>query len=98
MESEGSDQQGISGVATPGSRRLGDRVFAGQRQDRRFAEAAPKGTALPHMPNPYIVKTDAQIVLDEFLDLRVRGIPARLLSEAHGVAVIPNVMAEAIDR
>jgi lipid-binding SYLF domain-containing protein len=35
---------------------------------------------------------DAQIVLDEFLDLRVRGIPARLLSEAHGVAVIPNVI------
>ena len=34
----------------------------------------------------------AQIVLDEFLDLRVRGIPAGLLSEAHGVAIIPNVI------
>ena len=27
-------------------------------------EAAPKGGALPHMPNPYIVQTDAQVVID----------------------------------
>src|SRR5688500_11544257 len=41
---------------------------------------------------PDLTVQNAQIVLDEFLDLRVRGIPARLLSEAHGVAVIPNVI------
>ena len=28
------------------------------------AEAAPKGKALAHMPNPYIVQTDTQVVLD----------------------------------
>lgn len=31
-------------------------------------------------------------VLREFLDLRVKQIPASLLSEAHGVAIIPNVI------
>jgi lipid-binding SYLF domain-containing protein len=31
-------------------------------------------------------------VLKEFLDLRVKQIPASLLSEAHGVAIIPNVI------
>jgi lipid-binding SYLF domain-containing protein len=31
-------------------------------------------------------------VLNEFLELKVKGIPAGLLSEAHGVAIIPNVI------
>src|SRR5262245_42119336 len=31
-------------------------------------------------------------VLREFLELRVKQIPASLLSEAHGVAIIPNVI------
>ena len=31
-------------------------------------------------------------VLKEFLDLRVKQIPASLLAEAHGVAIIPNVI------
>lgn len=34
----------------------------------------------------------ATTVLNEFLDLKVKGIPAGLLSEAHGVAIIPNVI------
>lgn len=34
----------------------------------------------------------ANEVLQEFLDLRVKQIPASLLSEAHGVAIIPNVI------
>ncbi|MEX2172981.1 MAG: lipid-binding SYLF domain-containing protein, partial [Pirellulaceae bacterium] len=31
-------------------------------------------------------------VLKEFLDLRVKGIPASLLAEAHGVAIVPGVI------
>lgn len=34
----------------------------------------------------------ATAVLNEFLDLRVKGIPASLLAEAHGVAIIPGVI------
>jgi lipid-binding SYLF domain-containing protein len=34
----------------------------------------------------------ANEVLKEFLDLRVKQIPASLLAEAHGVAIIPNVI------
>ena len=34
----------------------------------------------------------ATTVLDEFLDLQVKGIPAGLLSEAHGVAIVPGVI------
>jgi len=34
----------------------------------------------------------ANDVLKEFLDLRVKQIPASLLAEAHGVAIIPNVI------
>jgi lipid-binding SYLF domain-containing protein len=34
----------------------------------------------------------ATVVLDEFLDLEVKGIPAGLLSEAHGVAIVPGVI------
>jgi lipid-binding SYLF domain-containing protein len=34
----------------------------------------------------------AQEVLGQFLDLRVKDIPAALLSEAHGVAIIPGVI------
>jgi lipid-binding SYLF domain-containing protein len=34
----------------------------------------------------------ASTVLDEFLDLQVKGIPAGLLSEAHGVAIVPGVI------
>ncbi|MDX1944140.1 MAG: lipid-binding SYLF domain-containing protein [Pirellulaceae bacterium] len=35
---------------------------------------------------------DSATVLKEFLDLRVKGIPAALLAEAHGVAIIPDVI------
>lgn len=35
---------------------------------------------------------DAAVVLDEFLDLQMREIPAALLAEAHGVAIIPDVI------
>ena len=35
---------------------------------------------------------DAKDVLEEFLNLRVKSIPASLLAEAHGVAIIPDVI------
>lgn len=35
---------------------------------------------------------EAAVVLDEFLDLQMREIPAALLAEAHGVAIIPDVI------
>jgi lipid-binding SYLF domain-containing protein len=34
----------------------------------------------------------ASAVLDEFVDMRVRGIPAGLLAESHGVAIVPGVI------
>ena len=32
------------------------------------------------------------MVLKEFLDLQLKGIPAGLLAEAHGVAIVPDVI------
>jgi lipid-binding SYLF domain-containing protein len=34
----------------------------------------------------------ATSVLKEFLDLQVKGIPASLLADAHGVAIVPDVI------
>ncbi len=48
--------------------------------------------ALARANDPNRTVESATTVLNEFLDLKVKGIPAGLLSEAHGVAIIPNVI------
>jgi lipid-binding SYLF domain-containing protein len=42
--------------------------------------------------DPAATVRSANTVLKEFLDLRVKGIPASLLAEAHGVAIVPGVI------
>jgi SH3 domain-containing YSC84-like protein 1 len=53
------------------------------------------GSLLPTLAranDPNRTVESATTVLNEFLDLKVKGIPAGLLSEAHGVAIIPGVI------
>jgi lipid-binding SYLF domain-containing protein len=50
---------------------------------------------LPNMAtanDPAATVRSATTAFKEFLDLRVKGIPASLLAEAHGVAIVPNVI------
>jgi lipid-binding SYLF domain-containing protein len=42
--------------------------------------------------DPHRTVDSASNVLKEFLDLQVKGIPASLLAEAHGVAIVPDVI------
>ncbi len=42
--------------------------------------------------DPAATVRSATTAFKEFLDLRVKGIPASLLAEAHGVAIVPNVI------
>jgi lipid-binding SYLF domain-containing protein len=48
--------------------------------------------ALAQANDPNRTVESATTVLNEFIDLKVKGIPASLLSEAHGVAIVPNVI------
>lgn len=42
--------------------------------------------------DPAATVRSATTVLEEFLDLRIKGIPTSLLAEAHGVAIVPGVI------
>jgi lipid-binding SYLF domain-containing protein len=48
--------------------------------------------ALAPANDPGRTVESATTVLNEFIDLKVKGIPAGLLAEAHGVAIVPNVI------
>lgn len=53
-----------------------------------FAFAGPTVAA----PPPAKTLADSTAVLTELADIRLKGIPPKLLAEAHGVAVIPRVI------
>lgn len=46
----------------------------------------------PAAPPPAKTLADSTAVLTELADIRLKGIPPKLLAEAHGVAVIPRVI------
>jgi SH3 domain-containing YSC84-like protein 1 len=65
---------------------------------KTFAPALALASLLAALPThaaarePDRTVHSATTVLNEFLDLRVKGIPASLLAEAHGVAIVPGVI------